>query len=86
MKRTILSTLISGAILASAFSTIIQKPAYAYELTSFNSIRNIEISEEEKKADIINFNEYVRIYYYNYLEKKNEKDKNTLLVKLNSSI
>lgn len=86
MKRTILSTLISGVVLTSAFSTIIQKPAYAYELTSFSSIRNIEISEEEKKADIINFNEYVRIYYYNYLEKKNEKDKNNLLVKLNSSI
>lgn len=86
MKKRLLATLISGVLLSSVYSNLFIPQASAYELTSFSTIRNVEITEEEKNADIINFNEFLRIYYYNYLEKKNEKDKNKLLVNLNSSI
>lgn len=85
MKKKLLVTFFS-LLLSTSFINSTYSKASAYELTSFSTIRDIEISEEEKAADIINFNEFVRIYFHNYISKKSEKEKNKLLVKLNSSI
>jgi hypothetical protein len=70
-------------------SSILYSPtAYSatYKLSSFNTIRNINIGDEEKEAGIINFNEFLRIYYYNYLSKKSNVEKNRSIVRLNSEI
>ncbi|MEK7435216.1 MAG: hypothetical protein AABZ74_18940 [Cyanobacteriota bacterium] len=85
MKKIIFSFAFSVLLFSFSENTNI-KIADAYSLTSFSEIRDIEISYEEKQADIVNFNEFLRIHYYNYLGKKSEKEKNTSMVKLNSDI
>lgn len=85
LKKLLKILLLSTSLLALAPSKNFQK-AEAYNLTSFNSIKGIEISPEERKADIINFNEFLKIYYYNYISKKPEKEKNKSLVNINAEI
>lgn len=85
LKKLLKILILSTSLLVLTPSKNFQK-ADAYNLSSFNSIKGIEISPEEKKADIINFNEFLRIYYYNYISKKSEKEKNRKLVSINSDI
>jgi len=56
-------------------------------LTSFDVIRNIPITEEEKKIGMINFNEFLDLYIYNYLDKiEDDSEKNFQIAKLNSNL
>ncbi|MFN8670536.1 MAG: hypothetical protein U0457_00445 [Candidatus Sericytochromatia bacterium] len=85
MKKFLYYTLTALSLFVFSEATNNNK-ANAYSLTNFKEIRTIEITPEERASDIINFDEFMRIHYFNYISKKNEKDKNKLLVKLNSDI
>ncbi len=87
MIKKVVSSLIAGLLIcgASSFANI-ESIAAPYKLTSFDSIRNIEISEAEKEADIINFDEFLRVYYYNHLVNKSEQEKNKTISRLNKDI
>jgi hypothetical protein len=85
--KKVISTVSVGLILAiSSFSIPNFSEAANYKLASFNTIRDISISDPEKEAGIINFNEFQRIYAYNYLSNKSPEEKNKSLYKLNSDI
>ncbi len=81
-----ISILTASLFLLSNFTYVPAALSAKYKLTNFSTIRNISISEEEKDSGIINFNEFLRIYYYNYLSKKSEDEKNKNIVRLNYEI
>lgn len=86
LKKTVTAVL-TGLLFLSGNSFSYQKAEAAnYRLTSFSSIKNIEINDLEKDADIINFDEFLRIYYYNYLANKSEQDKNKTISRINKEI
>ncbi|GIW22679.1 MAG: hypothetical protein KatS3mg068_1686 [Candidatus Sericytochromatia bacterium] len=58
----------------------------SYDLVSFNTIRNKQIEDEAKEIGLINFNQFLRIYYFNYLKDKKDYEKNNLLVNLNKEL
>ncbi|MFN8575448.1 MAG: hypothetical protein U0354_01195 [Candidatus Sericytochromatia bacterium] len=86
VKKVISSFLVSLLFVGGASVSYQKAEAASYKLTSFNSIRNIEISELEKEADIINFDEFLRVYYYNYLANKTEQDKNKTINRIEKDI
>jgi len=85
-KKLISTISISLFFSLSAFSIQTEVKAASYKLTSFNTIRDISVSPEEKEAGIINFNEFLKIYFYNYLANKSPDEQNKALVRLNADI
>lgn len=79
---------LSIALMVTAMSLGFSMPSFSagYKLSSFSTIRSIPISEEEYAANIINFDEFLRIYYYNYIKNKADGDKNQTLVRINREI
>lgn len=85
IKKTI-SSLLVGMLLVGGNFSFQKADAASYKLTSFKAIRDIQISDLEKEADIINFDEYLRVYYYNYLSNKPEPVKNKTISRVNNEI
>lgn len=73
-------------IVFSIFLLSLSSEASTYKLTGFDTIRNISISEDERNAGIINFEEFLKLYYFNYLNDKTQKEKNTSMALLNSDL
>lgn len=56
-------------------------------LTNFDVIRDIYISEDEKKIGMMNFNEFLKVYVHNYLSNIGDtSEKNFQIAKLNANL
>lgn len=85
IKKT-LSSLLAGMLLLGVNFSYQKAEAASYKLTSFSSIRNIDIDTLERESDIINFDEFLRVYYYNYLANKPESEKNKTISRVNGEV
>lgn len=88
MFKKYVSAFLTSLLICGASSAFITNPSEAasYKLTSFDSIRSVDISEAEREADIINFDEFLRVYYYNRFVNKSEQEKNKTINRLNNDI
>lgn len=88
MLNKFLSTALASLLIWGTGSSFVYSGASAapYKLTSFDSIRAIEISDAERAADIINFDEFLRVYYYNRLVNKSEQEKNKIMNQVNKDV